>query len=244
MKKATASALAAIVVLTLAALPGYGQTTQDVLNKMIEATGGRKALQAIKDTTISGTAEMVQFGMTANITIYQKEPNKVRYDIDISAAGMTIVQAYDGQKAWFTNPQTGATEEMPELQAKDFSRQALGNAALLDPAKLGITYALKPKAKIEDKDYIVLEQTLADGHKTTIYLDPATYLPYKSTTKSIDMSGAEIDAETFAGDYRKVDGTLVSFSMRILQNGAEFMRMTFSSVKYNSNIDDALFVMK
>ena len=245
MKKATAWILSVAVLMTLAALPGYGQTAQDVLNKMIDAMGGKKALEAIKDTTITGTVELVQANMSAPITIYQKEPNKIRVDVEIAAAGMSFIQAYDGQKGWGTNFQTMATEEMSDDMSKDFSHQALGNDSLLNPKKLGITFALKPKEKLEDKDYIVLEQTLADGHKTTLFLDPATYLPYKSVTKSLDpMAGSEVESESFLSDYRKVGGLMVAYSTRVMSKGEEVQRLTFTGVTYNSNLDDALFLMK
>jgi len=244
MKKATAWILGAAVLMTLATLPGYGQTAQDVLNKMIDAMGGRKALEAVKDTTVTGTAEIPQYGISASITMYQKEPNKMRMDIDIAAAGMTITQAFDGQKGWWTNPQTGTTEEMPAAMAKDILHQALGSDSFLNPKKLGITYALKPKAKIEDKDYIVLEQTLADGYKTTMYLDPTTYLPYKTTSLTSDMTGAEVDTESYLTDYKKVGGLMVAHTIRNLQNGAEVQRISIASVTYNTNLDDALFAMK
>jgi hypothetical protein len=245
MKKATAWILGAAVLTTLAALPGYGQTAQDVLNKMIDAIGGRKTLEAIKDTTITGTVEITSpMPITAPITIYQKEPDKVRMDIDISELGITITQAYDGQKAWSTNPQTGAAEQLPDFMTKEFSRQALGNQAFLNPQKLGITYALKPKAAIEGKDYIVLEQTLSDGYKNTFFLDPNTYLPFKQQGKSIDQTGGEVDQETFLSNYQKVGGTMVAFSMRVLQNGTEAQKVTLAGVTYNTKLDDALFLMK
>lgn len=244
MKKATAWILGAAVLTTLVSLPGYGQTAQDVLNKLVGAMGGRKALEAVKDTTVTGTVDVAQYGISATITMYQKEPNKMRIDIDIAAAGMTITQAFDGEKGWWTNPQTGTTEEMPEAMAKDTMHQALGNDSFLNPQKLGITYALKPKAKIEDKDYIVLEQTLADGHKTTMYLDPTTYLPYKTTSLSSDMTGNEVETESFLTDYRKVGGLMVAHAIRNVQNGAEIQRITINSITYNANIDDAMFRMK
>jgi outer membrane lipoprotein-sorting protein len=212
---------------------------------MIDAMGGKKALEAIKDTTITGTVELVQQGMSAPITVYQKEPNKLRVDVEIAAAGMSFIQAYDGQKGWGTNFQTMATEEMSDDMAKNFSHQALGNTSLLNPQKLGITFALKPKEKIEGKDYIVFEQTLADGHKITTYIDPATYLPYKTVAKSLDpMTGGEVEMEAYVSDYRKVGGIMFAYANRIMSSGAEVQRLTITGVTFNTNLDDALFIMK
>jgi outer membrane lipoprotein-sorting protein len=245
MKKFASLILSAVVLATLTASPSYGQSAQDVLNKMIDAMGGRKALQAVKDTTIVGAVEIVQAGMTASITIYQKEPNKLRADIEISDVGMTITQTYDGQKAWWTNPQTGQNEELTGPQAQEIMHQAIGNASLLDPQKLGITYALKPKAPLDGKDYIVLEQTLSDGHKITIYIDPATYLPYMARALSLDaMTGAEADTETYLSDYRKVGGLMVAHSNVSKQNGVEAQKLNISSVTFNTDLADSLFILK
>ncbi len=253
MKKPLILILGLVLSLSLATLPGRAQKAQPapgtkeamaVVDKLIEAMGGRKALESIKDTTISGTAEVVEYGLTVPITIYQKEPDKIRLDVTIAEANMTLIQAFDGRKGWMTNPQTGNTEEMPADLAREMARQAADTQSLLHPLKNGVTYALKPKATLEGKDYIVLEQTRADGHKATIYLDPETYLPYRTDMRSIDQTGAEVDAESYATGYQKVGGTMVPHSLRILHNGAEAQRVTIASVSYNTGLADALFTLK
>jgi lipopolysaccharide export system protein LptA len=256
MRRTIRATIAAALLVSLAVLPAFAAQTPpaaasskealDVLGKMIEAMGGRKVLESIKDTTISGNLEINQAGatLTASITIYQKEPNKMRLDITIAEYNMSITQATDGQKAWFTNAQTGTTEEMPDFMAKEFARQALGNQTILEPGKAGVSYALKPKTSIEGKDYIVLEQTLPDGHKVTIFIDPATHLPYKTQTLTLDQTGAEVEAESFSTDYRKVGDTMIAHSLRVFHNGAEAQKIAITSVTYNTNLEDAFFVLK
>jgi len=244
MKKALVWTTAALALVSIAALPGYGQTAQDVLKKVVEAMGGRKALAAIKDTTMTGTYELVPMSMNGTFTMYQKEPNKMRADMDIPAMGMMISQTYDGQKAMWTNPQNGgAVEEMPETQSKAFSRQAMGNDAYLNPEKYKITYALKPKVKIGDMEYIIIEQTLADGFKATIYVDPKTYLIFKTEAVDIGMSGAEAKIESYPSDYKAVNGVMIAHSIRTVQDGVDYMKLTFSKVTFNSNLEDALFTL-
>ncbi len=241
MRKSTALIMAAVVAFSFAAVPCFGQSVQDVLNKMIDAGGGRKFLESVKDSTMTGTMELAQMGMSGTITMYQKEPNKMRMDMEIM--GMVITQAYDGQKAWMTNPQTGATEELPEAQAKDMARQALGSEALLNPQKLGITYKLLPKATLDGKDYLALEQTMADGHKSVIYVDPATYLTYRVDTTAVGQAGVEVKVESYQSDYRKIGQAMVAHAMRIVQDGAEFAKMTITKITYNTPLDDSLFAM-
>ena len=240
MKKvAVAGILLALVAgLTVSA---QAQDAKGLLDKMIQAQGGRAALAAVKDSTTSGSLEMVQMGMNGSVTMYQKEPDKIRIDIEIM--GMVITQAFDGQKAWMTNPQSGSTEEMPETQAASMRRQALGNDSLLNPDKYGISYVLKPKEKVGDKEYFVLEQTYKDGTKATMYIDPGTYLIYKAKAKTQDMTGADVEGETVFEDYKKEGDLMVAHKMIVYQGGAEFIRMTFTKVVNNSKLEDSFFMM-
>jgi hypothetical protein len=253
MKRSTMWILVAALAVSPAARPLHaqkgpamagGKEAMAVVEKLVTAMGGRKALGSIKDTTVSGTAEMVQYGITVPITIYQKGADKLRVELTIAEANMTVVRATDGRKAWVTDPRSGAAEEMPDFMAKQLARQAAGTLAWLDPRQAGVTYALKPKAALEGRDYIVLEQTQADGHKTTYYLDPETYLPYLTRTRAFDQSGVEVDTETYSTNYQKAGGTVVPYALRTLHNGAEAQRITITAVTYNTNLDDGLFTLK
>ena len=242
MKKTWSSLMLVLLAAALILTPAAGQTAKDVLDKMIQASGGRKALEAIKDTTSTGSIEMVQMGMSGSMTMYNKEPNLMRMDME--AQGFSMTQAFDGQSAWQTNPMTGAAEVMPEQQGLYVKRGALGNASLLAPEAFGLTYEFKGTEKLNDKDYLVLVQKHADGYTVALYLDPQTYLPYKTKGKTLDMMGAEVDQETVQEDYQTTDGIPSARSLIIYQNGVEFIRVKISSVKYNSGLEDSLFKMK
>ncbi len=239
MKKNAITSLLTLFLFSTLASPVTGQTAEDILDKMIEAQGGKAALEKIKDTTLAGTMDIIQMGMSGSLTYYQKEPNKMRMDMEFM--GMTMTQAYDGENAWGINPQTGAIEDLPEDQAKEMKRQALGNDSVLHPEKYGITYVYKGTETIEGKEYYVLEQTFEDGFTMTLYIDTATGLLYKSKSKGTSIMGMEVDQEVFVSDYKKVDGLMMAHEMRIIQDGEEAIAMTFTDVKFNSGLEDSLF---
>jgi len=253
MKRIFSFCILAIFFISMMALTGFslnnnrGQQAKSdpeaikILNKMIKAQGGRKLLENITDTTISGSMELTQMGMSGSLTLYQKEPNMMRMDIEIME--MVITQAFDGETAWMVNPQTGSTEEMPEQAAEDMKRQALGNDSLLHPEKYGITYSDKGTEKIDGKDYLVLEQTYSDGHLATIYIDPKTHLAYKSKTTTVNQMGIEVEAESIMSDYKNVEGMMIAHSLITYQDGEEFMTMTVTEVKFNAGLKDSLFKM-
>lgn len=239
MKKTLSLCFLGLFLLSLASSPGISQEASDILKKMIDVMGGRKVLEAVRDTTLVGTWEMVQMAMKGSLTLYQKEPNKMRWDGEMQ--GMVITMAFDGETAWWLNPQSGAKEDMPQSMAEDFKRGAMGNDTLLNPAKFGISFAYKGKEKINNKDYFVLEQTYSDGYKSTLYIDSETYLPYKTKSKAPGPTGTEVESESIMSDYKKVDGVMVAHSMTMLQDGQESMRMTFTTVKFNAGLEDSIF---
>lgn len=240
MKKILSFCLISLMILSLPAFV-QSQTTEEVVKKMIKAQGGRDVLSKIKDSTFTGTMELVQMGISGSATMYQKEPNMMRMDAEVM--GMMYTQAFDGETAWMINPQTGSTEEMPEKAAEYMKREAMGNDALLHPQKYGITFSYKGKEKIEEKEHLVLEQTFADGYKVTIYLDPETYLVYKTKAITLNQMGVEVEAETFLSDYKEVEGVMIPHTITTFQDGEEFMRITLTDVSFNSGLEDSLFKM-
>jgi len=241
-KKFWTGLILCILIAGLLQVPARAQAEKDILEKMIKAMGGREALAEIKDTRITGTIEILQYGMNAPMTMYQKEPDKYRMELEVM--GMSMITVYDGQKAMMTNPQTGEIIELPVDQAKSFRRQALGNDATLHPEKYGITYSYKGEETLDGKKYFVLEQKFQDGDLVTIYLDSATYLPYKQKSKALGPTGTEVESESILSDYRKVGKTMAPFSITVLQSGVEQMKMTITEIVYNTGLEDSLFVLK
>jgi hypothetical protein len=145
---------------------GFGQKATDILHKMIEAQGGRKALESIKDITLLGSIEWIEAGegsVSGTFTQYQKEPNKIRRNIEIM--GMVRTDAFDGDIGW-TN-EAGTLSQDTGNDAAEKKSWAQGYAALLHPEEYGIAYVLKGKEKIEGNDYFILEQSIPGGTPTT-----------------------------------------------------------------------------
>lgn len=241
MKKAAIFCILGIFLVSATTAPAYGQTAKEILQKMIDAQGGKKAIESIDDATLTGTIELIDQGLSGPITVYRKEPNKMRYDVELM--GMVFSQAYDGTLAWWTNPQTLAVEEMPASEAADMKRDALPRDSIFNPEKYGISYDYKGKEQIAEKDHFVIEQTFADGFTATLYVDCVTYLTTKSTgTFSSDLG--EMEFEQFASDYKKVHGIVTAHKLTTYLNGAESRIITITDIQYNTGLEDSLFVME
>lgn len=242
MKKSLSLTLTVLLMLGFLAGQVFGQSAEEILEKMIEAQGGRAKMASIKDATVTGTFEMPAMGMSGETTRYNKAPNLFR--MDISVMGMVITQAFDGEVAWMVNPQTGMTEEMPELQAEYFKRDIYGFGVLLNPKKLGISFTYKGKETIEGKEYLVLVQSFSDGYTITMYVDPKTYLVHRSKAAALDQMMMETVSESVMSDYREIGGIMTAFHIQIFQGGEEFIDYTLTEVKFNTGLEDALFRME
>jgi outer membrane lipoprotein-sorting protein len=241
MKKAKIFCVLGIFLFGVLAAPGYSQTAKEIVQKMIDVMGGKKAMESIDDSTLTGTMELIQQGLSGEITIYKKEPGKTRFDLEIM--GMVITQAYDGTMAWWVNPQTGATEEMPEDEAANMKRESLPREAGYNPEKYGITFAFKGKEQIEGKDHFVLTQTYADGFSADLYVDCETYLLTKSKG-TISSTQGEAEFEQHASDYKKVNGLMTAHKLTTYINGAEARVLIITDIQYNTGLEDSLFSME
>ena len=76
MKKILSIAFLSFLLLNSFSSKALSQTADQVLEKMIEACGGYKILDKIKDTVASGIMQLVPYGMKGSITVYQKEQKK------------------------------------------------------------------------------------------------------------------------------------------------------------------------
>jgi len=242
MKRILSLSILGFFVLTLAANPGLCQTAQDILKKMVEAQGGKEVFESIKDMTLSGQLELKQQGLSGALTVYKKEPDKRRVDVDIQ--DFSVTQAYDGQAAWGTNLQTFATEVFSGEEAASLKRDSMSIVASLYPEKYGISYVYKGREKIDNKDYFVLEASYADGYKATIYVDPETCLTFKTKAKAASPMSGEAEIEQFSSDYKKVGGITIAHSMVSYTNGQEIQKITISKASLNTGLDDSLFKMK
>lgn len=239
MKRIISLATASLFLITLIAVPGSGQTAQQILEKMIDVQGGRKAIEGIKDMTLSGTLEIPMQGLSGPITVYKKEPDKRRVDFEVM--GMVFSQAYDGKTGWGTNIQTGGIEDLSGEQLADIKRESMPVVSILDPQKYGISYTYKGKEEIEGKEYFVMDEDFPDGFKATLYIDSKTYLIYKTKVKTAGPMG-EVEMEQFQSDYRKENGLLMAHLVVTYASGEELQKITIEEVKFNTGLQDSLFI--
>lgn len=218
------------------------QTVDEIIAEHIAAQGGMTKLKALQSIRMTGDFE--RGGMQAGFTQVFKRPMKMR--LDISVQGLTMTQAYDGEKGWQVVPFTGKKD--PELMTgddlKNAQEQADLDGPLMDYKNKGNTVELIGKEKVASKDSYHLKVTLKNGDARHLYLDAVTFLGQKTAVRTMTR-GTKVELESVLGDYKEVDGLKFPFAIEQHQVGGEGpgQKIIFKKIEVNVPVDDSIFKM-
>src|SRR5580704_1611004 len=129
-----------------------GQTTDEIVAKVLAARGGLEKAKAVQTERITGT-------LYFNPELYGpflaefKRPGKMHNEVTIQ--NKTIVRAFNGKDVgWVINPFVGkeAAEPMSADEVKDVSNEADFDGPLVDAKAKGNTIELIGMAKVEGRD--------------------------------------------------------------------------------------------
>jgi len=235
-------AVAVLGLAMLVAMPAAGQTADDIIAKNNDAKGGLARQKAVKSVRMTGRM-IVGPGIEAPIVLEMKRPKSLR--IDIAIQGMTITQAYDGTVGWMLNPLSGRTdpEPLPSELMKSVEEQADMDGPLVDYKAKGNTVEFLGKEKAEGTDCYKLKVTLKNGDVRTFFIDAESSLEVKIETRTM-VRGTEQLGDIILGDWKAVDGILMSHSVDAGQPGAPMrQKMTIDKIELNLPVDDARFTM-
>lgn len=239
MKRKT---FACLLLGALLSASAWAQTADEIIEKNIEAKGGREKIKAMNTVRMSGKMVMGQ-GMEAPFILEMSRPNKMRMEFTLQ--GMTGVQAYDGTTGWMVMPFMGKKdpEEMPADQVKGMADQADFDGVLMDYKDKGHQVEYAGKEDLEGTPVHKLKVTKKNGDVNTIYIDAETFLDLKVTGKT-KVQGQEIEAETVLGDYKEVGGVIFPHSMEQKAAGMPGgMVMTIEKIEVNPEIAADRFMM-
>ncbi len=205
-----------------------------VIEKYIEAIGGRDALAKIEDksTIMRGTA----MGQSITLTVKQKAPNKLRQEV--KAGGMEQIIIFDGEKAVMKVMDQKIEVKDKELEALKLEAQM---DFLLSPQSYGITLSYEGNETVNGKEAYKIKMTLPSGLRWFSYFDAESGLKVKEQREIQTQMGLSEQTVVY-DDFREVEG--VKYPYKITQSfGGQSVDVTVSSIKVNKGISDDIFVI-
>ncbi len=236
--------LAFVLLGGLAAAALAAQTADELVEKAIQAKGGRERIKAVKTIRFTAKMNMGQ-GMEAPV-VMELVPPEHKLRMEFTLQGMTGIQAYDGTNGWQIMPFMGKTD--PEALSGDDLKEAKENADLLEGPLFnykdkGNKVEYLGKGDLEGTPVQKLKLTEKDGDVTTIYLDADSFLELKDeTTRSV--RGKATDMETTFGNYKQVEGLTLAYTIETKIKGAPAPQLiTLDKVELNPAIASGRFDM-
>jgi Photosynthetic reaction centre cytochrome C subunit. len=209
-------------------------TLEQVLDRYVEAVGGRQALERITSRVLKGS-RIGADGVLVPEEVQAKAPDKLL--IIISYPNNVFRTGFNGLQGWAkTNQeQREATGEMlAELKHE---------AEFYKETRMKEQYSkmrVAGKANVGDREAYIIEATPNDGgNMQKLYFDTQTGLlvrKYAESKIALGQAPTQIDYE----DYREVDGVKLPFMIRWSIPGRVWGRK-IDEVKQNVTLDDARF---
>lgn len=208
---------------------------QSLIDRHIEAVGGRKAIQALNSVNIKGSITIPANGMTGTIEVFAARPNKTLAKTTLAGIG-EISEGFDGTVAWSKSPMTGpmlATGD--ELAQKAFDANfdgALGIASRYEAIKT------IDRTTFEGRPVYKVALTRKGGGDDIDFYDVETGLKAGSTIERKNPMGT-ISVTTTLSDYKKFGALLHPTVMKQAMTGVQIVT-TFTSIEYNT-VDPSVF---
>jgi outer membrane lipoprotein-sorting protein len=212
-------------------------TADEIINKHIEAIGGKDKLQQIKTLYMETTTQVMGSEGPSTVNVV----SGVGYKIVSEVNGQTYIQVFTDKGGWQVNPYAGATT--PTALPDDLYKQGKSR---MDATGLLFNYAAKGnKVELlgkEGNDY-KLKVTSKDSTETTIFIDGTTYYITKLLA-SASMMGQTMEVSSTFSNFKKGDlGLVYPYAIEISYGGQFNITTTVNKIEINKTIDPAIFEM-
>lgn len=212
------------------AAPAYdGPSAEVIMEKYIEATGGRAAYEKLTNRITVGTLDIPMQGLKGQTTMTQAAPNKLAMTMDLGPIGNQR-QGFDGNVAWSVDTMSGA-RVVDGVDRENLARQARFNAELAWKEMYKDVQAVA-QVDIEGKPAYQLDMSTPDGQRVSNFYDKESGLLLMTKTMVKSQMG-EVPMESFYSDYREADGVKIPHKTLIKAAMGMEITMTIESVKHN-----------
>lgn len=201
----------------------------DVIEKYIEAIGGREALNEVDDLKMVMGMEVQ--GMALEVNLFQKRPGKL-YQETVMNGNVVSKQVFDGEKGKMQSPMG---EQVIEGEALTQMKESAKIFPELTYMKDGVKLKIEGIENVDGKETYKVVVTKPSGTVSSVFYGVEDGLKYKEVAQT--PQGAV--STTFA-DYEVVDGILFPMTMKQVM-GPQSFDIQIKSVELNTGIEDSRF---
>jgi predicted Zn-dependent peptidase len=207
---------------------------EELIEKYVDAIGGRDAIDAIKTIEETGTAELNISGRTVpgSYVAKSKKGGKQYTNMDL---GMVKNEIWvDGENVWVLSNNELRTEEGTERDQKLFTAQLFYETKLIEAG-----YDCEVLGK--NDEYIIMKCSSSGGEEKTYYYDAESFLLRKVESMDEGPQGPMSVTVEF-DDYKKFGGVMLPTIRK--NTNSMFTLETKTTYKINEKIEESVFQPK
>jgi hypothetical protein len=228
------------IISLLGLINAKAQTADEVINKWVNAMGGREKLASIKTVyTENEISVMNNPASGKTYTVYGKGYKSV-----IDFGGQNVIDCYIENGGWSMNPLAGQPTpvSMPAAQVKLGQLSLDPQGPLFNYTAKGSKAELLGKEDFKGNSVYKIKLTTASGIDVLFYISDSSYYIQKNVAK-MNADGQDIDIVTSFSDYRKTaEGFIMPYSSELELPGLS-IAFTNKKIEVNKEIDPAIFDM-
>jgi hypothetical protein len=212
-------------------LPG----ARSIIDRHIEAIGGRDAVLAQSSMYVTGTVGVPSAGLTGTFELFAKKPNRMLVKMTISGVGETV-EGYNGTVGWEISPMTGPSLlEGKQLAEKAFDADYYEE--LRDEGRYESLQTME-RTTFDGRDCYKVRLARKGGGEDIEFYDVATGLK-AGTTTTRQTSMGPMSLTGVESEYRRFGKLLHPTKVSVTTMGLQQV-MTVAAVEYD-NVPDSVF---
>src|ERR1700735_4291742 len=178
----------------------FAQNANDIINKNIEAMGGKKKLSHLNSVYEEMTTSVMGQEIPAKIWIVNEKGMRT----EMSVMGQQMITVVTTDTGWMINPLTG--NNTPQPLPSNMLKQSIGkidlHGQLMDYMNKGFTATLLGKEADGSKEAYKIKLVKSGQPTFTFYIDVSSYLISKIATET-NANGQKTAVTVVMSDYRK-----------------------------------------
>ena len=219
----------------------FAQTVDDIINKHLDAIGGKDKLDTIKSIRLEHNVEMMGNNTSSITTVLNGKGFRNESEFN----DQKLIRVYTDKGGWQVNPFTGTSDPqaMPDDQYKT-SEDQIYIEPFYQYAERGAKAELTGQEKVGDVNAFKVKFTNKDSAVSFYYFDPTSYQIIQIVTP-VEMQGQSVDIKSSLSDFKKTDFGLVMPNTIVVAIGDQFsMTSRLTKVEVNPTVDPSIFEMK